>query len=88
MTARKKAAPRKAAKKSGWGGARPGSGAKLTLGEPLDQHTSLAYTATQRARWRAAATGEWVVMGAVGEWLVVRPVDAARLERSGYEVAR
>jgi hypothetical protein len=46
------------------------------------------YRTERLARARAAATGEWVVMGAVGEWLVVRPVDAARLERSGYEVAR
>jgi hypothetical protein len=54
--AKRKTGARKAApKKSGWGGARPGAGAKLTMGEPLDQHTSLAYTATQRARWRAAA---------------------------------
>lgn len=41
----------------------------------------------------ALAHGGWVkpmrlVMGEVGEWMIVCPADAARLERGGYEIAR
>lgn len=42
------------------------------------------------AAYRWASYGEkamWVMMGNVGTYLVVRPVDAARLEKSGYEFA-
>ena len=39
------------------------------------------------ARSWAAAMGEWVVLGDVGEFWTCRPVDAARLEKLGYELA-
>lgn len=40
-------------------------------------------------RWAAAAERPtWVVMGDCPEWWTCRPVDAARLERAGYEIAR
>lgn len=35
----------------------------------------------------ASGRGRWVVMGDAGSWWVVRPVDAARLEAAGYEIA-
>ena len=30
---------------------------------------------------------QWIVLGEPGVYLVVRPVDAARLERAGFEMA-
>jgi alkyl sulfatase BDS1-like metallo-beta-lactamase superfamily hydrolase len=35
----------------------------------------------------AASMREWVVMGDAGEFWTCRPVDAARLEKLGYELA-
>lgn len=42
------------------------------------------------AAWNWASYSEkpaWVVVGDVGQYWVVRPVDAARLERAGYGLA-
>lgn len=39
------------------------------------------------ARSWAGSMGEWIVLGADGEFWTCRPVDAARLEKLGYELA-
>jgi hypothetical protein len=44
------------------------------------------YSDEQNARTAAARWSLWVVMGDVGQYLTVKPRDAARLERAGYEI--
>lgn len=39
------------------------------------------------ARSWSERSGEWIVLGDVGQFWVCSPRDAARLERAGYEMA-
>lgn len=56
-------------------------------GVPL-RHAPAVFRFEANARSFAERTRDWLVMGECGEWLVVCPADAARLERAGYEMAR
>ncbi len=58
----------------------------------VTKHRPIVFHSQEHAESCAARSGLWIVLGHcdgdVGEYLVVTPADAARLERAGYEILR